>query len=76
LKNALSAPKGGIHYAEMARALGTSDGAARVAAHRLRKRFRELFRLEVAQTVASGEDVEQEVHHLVSVLARGSAGGV
>jgi RNA polymerase sigma-70 factor (ECF subfamily) len=71
LKNALSAPKGGIHYAEMAVALGTSDGAARVAAHRLRKRFRELFRLEVAQTVASGEDVEQEVHHLVSVLARG-----
>jgi RNA polymerase sigma-70 factor (ECF subfamily) len=41
-----------------------------VAAHRLRKRFRELFRVEVSQTVAAHEDVSEEVRHLVSVLVR------
>jgi RNA polymerase sigma-70 factor (ECF subfamily) len=54
----------------MAAALQSSEGAVRVAAHRLRKRFRELFRLEVAQTVAAHQEIEEEVRHLVSVLAR------
>lgn len=71
LKVVLSAPKDGNSYAGIATMLGISDGAARVAAHRLRKRFRELFRAEVAQTVASHENVNEEVRHLVSVLARG-----
>lgn len=71
LKVVLSAPKEGNSHAGVASALGISDGAARVAAHRLRKRFRELFRAEVAQTVASHENVNEEVRHLVSVLARG-----
>ena len=71
LKVVLSAPKEGSPHAGVATALGISDGAARVAAHRLRKRFRELFRAEVAQTVASHENVNDEVRHLVSVLARG-----
>jgi RNA polymerase sigma-70 factor (ECF subfamily) len=70
LKAALSAPKDGIRYAEMAAATGSSEGAVRVAAHRLRKRFRELFRNEVAQTVAKHEDIDDEVRHLVAVLAR------
>lgn len=70
LKATLSAPKEGASYAGFAAALAISEGAARVAAHRLRKRFRDLFRQEVAQTVASHEDVDEEVRHLVSVLAR------
>jgi len=70
LKAALSAPKDGLRYAEMAAVMHSSEGAVRVAAHRLRKRFRELFRLEVAQTVAAHEDIDEEVGHLVSVLAR------
>jgi RNA polymerase sigma factor (sigma-70 family) len=70
LKGALNAPKDGIHYAEMASALGSTEGAIRVAAHRLRKRFRELFRAEVGHTVATHEDIDEEVRHLVSVLAR------
>ena len=69
LKGALNASKDGSDYATMAAALGMSDGAVRVAAHRLRKRFRELFRAEVAQTVTSREDVEVELRHLVTVLA-------
>ncbi len=70
LKTALSAPKNGLRYAEMAAAIQSSEGAVRVAAHRLRKRFREVFRLEVAHTVAAHEDIDEEVRHLVSVLAR------
>jgi RNA polymerase sigma factor (sigma-70 family) len=71
LKATLHAPKDGIGYAEIAGALGIAEGAARVAAHRLRKRFRELFRNEVAQTVATHEEADEEMRHLVSVLARG-----
>jgi DNA-directed RNA polymerase specialized sigma24 family protein len=70
LKAVLSAPKDGGSCAELAAALHMSEGAVRVAAHRMRKRFRELFRREVAQTVARHEDVNEEVRHLVSVLAR------
>lgn len=69
LKGTLNTAKDGSDYATMATALGTSDGAVRVAAHRLRKRFRELFRAEVAETVASHEDVDVEFRHLVAVLA-------
>jgi RNA polymerase sigma-70 factor (ECF subfamily) len=70
LKSVLQAPQDGIGYAEIAAELGVPEGTARVAAHRLRKRFRERFREEVAQTVANHEDVEEEVRHLVTVLAR------
>jgi RNA polymerase sigma-70 factor (ECF subfamily) len=70
LKCALSTARDGQRYAEMAAAIHSSEGAVRVSAHRLRKRFRELFRLEVAQTVAAHEDIDEEVRHLVSVLAR------
>jgi len=71
LKAALSASPEGSSYEELAKALNVSEEAVRVAAHRLRKRFRHLFRVEVAQTVASHEDVNDEVRHLVAVLARG-----
>jgi RNA polymerase sigma-70 factor (ECF subfamily) len=70
LKTVLDAPKDGAGFAELAPRVGTSEGAARVAAHRLRKRFRDLFREKVADTVASREDVEEEMRHLVAVLAR------
>ena len=49
--------------------LDTSEGAARVAVHRLRRRFREVFREEVAHTVAGAEDVNEELRHLLSALA-------
>ena len=71
LKNTLSASGDGSTYEKMGAALRLSDGATRIAVHRMRKRFRELFRAEVAQTVASHEDVDEEVRHLMAVLARG-----
>ncbi len=70
LKEFLTAERGAIPYAEIARALGASEGAARVAVHRLRKRFREVFRTTVADTVSSAEDVDAEVRYVVEVLGR------
>ena len=55
-------------YAELAAALGMSAGAVKVAAHRLRRRYRELLREEIAQTVASPEQVEEELHELFAAL--------
>ena len=69
LKVFLTADKSAIGYADAARDLRTSEGAARVAVHRLRRRFREVFREEVAHTVAGAEDVNEELRHLLSALA-------
>jgi RNA polymerase sigma factor (sigma-70 family) len=69
LKACLTADKAGFAYADLAHDLGTSEGAARVAVHRLRRRFREVFREEVAQTVAAAEDVDEEMRHLLAALA-------
>jgi len=68
LKSLLTAERGAIDYAEVASQLGTSEGAARVAVHRLRKRFRELFRAAVADTVDRPEDVEDELRYVVGLL--------
>ena len=57
-------------YAELAREMNTSEGALKVAIHRLRKRYRELFRQEIADTVADPADVESELRFLAAVLSK------
>ena len=68
---ALTTDRGAIDYAEMARKLGATETAARVAVHRLRQRYRQLIRMEVASTVASREEVDAEMSHLFQVLTNG-----
>ncbi|WP_395749107.1 RNA polymerase sigma factor [Prosthecobacter sp.] len=68
MKRCLTLDRGSISYTELAAAMACSEGAARVAVHRLRKRFRELFRESIASTLAEGEDVETEMQHVVAVL--------
>ena len=51
-------------HAAAAERLGMTEGAVKVAAHRLRKRYRELLRQEVAQTVAGDNEVEEEIRAL------------
>ena len=68
LKRVLMSDRGTIDYEALAAELGLSEGAARVAVHRLRKRFRELFRAAVADTVSGPEEVENELRYLVGVL--------
>ncbi len=57
-------------YARLAAALGMETGALKVALHRLRRRFGELLRKEVAHTVSRPEDVAEEIQHLLAVLAQ------
>ena len=45
-----------------------TEGAVKVAVHRLRERYRELFREEVASTVEAPSEINDEVRHLFSVL--------
>jgi RNA polymerase sigma-70 factor (ECF subfamily) len=56
-------------HADIAAQLGMTEGAVKVAAHRLRARYRELIREEVAQTVASEEEIEEELRDLMSALS-------
>ncbi len=70
LKTCLTAERGVIDYATVAGQLGVKEGAARVAVHRLRKRFREIYREEISQTLADGADLEAELRHLAAALAR------
>jgi RNA polymerase sigma factor (sigma-70 family) len=70
LKSCLTAERGRIDYAAVAKRLGVTEGAARVAVHRLRKRFREIYREEIWQTLADGADVDAEMRHLAATLAR------
>ncbi len=48
-----------------------SETAVKVAIHRLRVRFRELIRAEVAATVNDPEEVSGELRHLIAVASRG-----
>jgi RNA polymerase sigma factor (sigma-70 family) len=54
----------GMSYGELAAELGMTEGAIKVAVHRLRKRCRDLLRAEIAQTVASADDVDAELQTL------------
>ena len=55
-------------YAEAAEALEMSPGAVRVAVHRMRRRYRELLQVEVAQTVANPDEIDDELNELRAAL--------
>ena len=69
LKEFLLAGGRGTPYKELAARLGTSEGAVKVGVHRLRQRYRELLEEEIANTVASPEEVEEERRYLLAVLS-------
>jgi RNA polymerase sigma-70 factor (ECF subfamily) len=53
----------------MAARLGTSEGAVKVAVHRLRQQYRQVLRAEIAETVSGPEEVEDELRNLFAALA-------
>lgn len=57
-------------YAEAAAALNMSEGALRVALHRLRRHFRTVLRDVIGETVARPEDIEPELQHLLAIVSR------
>ena len=68
LKEFLSDEPGRQSQAEVAAELGMTENAVKQAFHRLRQRYRQLLRDEIAQTVAVLGDVEDELRHFISVL--------
>src|SRR5262245_51447744 len=68
LKEFLSDEPGRQSQAEVAAELSMTENAVKQAFHRLRQRYRELLRDEIAQTVAAPGDVEEELRHFISVL--------
>lgn len=68
LKPLMTASDAAAPYAEVAATLGMSEGAVKVAVHRLRKRYKDLLRDEVAQTVSDATAVEQELSDLRAAL--------
>ena len=54
--------------AQIAKRLGSTDGAVRMAIHRMRRRWGEILRDEISQTVADARQVEDELRHLFAVL--------
>ena len=73
IKPCLMVARGGIDYAAISRELGASEGTARVAIHRLRKRFRRLYRQEITQTLSQESDLDEEMRHLSRVLCATSS---
>lgn len=63
--------EGAASHAETATRLGISESAVKVAVHRLRQRFRELLKAEVAQTLADPAELDDELRHLCAALGSG-----
>jgi len=70
LKTYLTGDQPQLSYAQTASDLGMSEGAVKVAVHRLRRQFRDLVRDEIAQTVSAPEEIEGELRHLWSAVGR------
>jgi RNA polymerase sigma factor (sigma-70 family) len=71
LKGLLVGEESDVSYRALAEELQTTEGALKVTIHRLRQRFKELLREEIAHTVASPDDVGEELRYLLAAL-RGS----
>ena len=68
LNSTLTGSRESQPYGALAARLGTSEGAVKVAVHRLRKRYRQLLRAQIAETLDGSESVDEELRHLFSVL--------
>ncbi len=66
-----SAPPG---YAALGARVGLSEGAAAVAVHRMRKRYGALLRAAIADTVADPADIDDELRHLIGIVAESPGG--
>ena len=70
LKAYIPVQSGSVPYRDAAAKLNMTEGAVKTTVHRLRKRCRELLRDEIAQTVASEGQIDDEIRGLFTILAR------
>lgn len=68
LKVFLSGDRDGASYAEVGADLDMAEGAVKVAVHRLRRRFRDCLRRQIAQTVSTTAEVDDEIRQLFAVF--------
>jgi len=71
LKGSLLAEEPALSYAAVGARLSLTESAVKQAVHRMRRRYGELFREEIAQTVSGPGEVEEELKHLFAVLSGG-----
>jgi len=69
LQNCLTQDEAALPYKEVAGRLNSTEAAVKMAMSRLRARYREVLRLQIAQTVTSEAEVEDEVRHLFSAFS-------
>jgi RNA polymerase sigma factor (sigma-70 family) len=69
IKVFLTGEKKESSYAELAAKLGTTEAALKMAVSRMRQRYRELLRAEIANTVSSPEEVEAELRAVIAALS-------
>jgi RNA polymerase sigma-70 factor (ECF subfamily) len=69
LQGLLRGEKADVPYADLAQRLDMSVGALKVAVHRLRHRYQEMLHAEVAETVGSPDEIEEELRYLAELLA-------
>ena len=69
IKGFLAGSDGNASYAALAAELGRTEGALRVAVHRVRRRYGELLREEIADVVADPAEIDEELRHLTAVLS-------
>jgi RNA polymerase sigma-70 factor (ECF subfamily) len=70
VRQLLSGERDGATYAAIGTRLSMTEGAVRVAVHRLRQRYGELLRAEIARTVGSENEIEEELRYLLRVLSQ------
>ena len=70
LKTTLTEGRGSVAYHVLAARLNLSEAAVKMAVHRLRQRYRECLRVEIAQTVATRGEIEDELRHVMGVFAK------
>jgi len=69
LKATLTEGRGSVAYVELAARLKTSEASVKMAVHRLRQRYREVLRAEIAETIAQESEVEDELREVFRALS-------
>lgn len=69
LQQTLPGGSGDRSYAEIAKHLNITEGGVKAAVHRLRERYRIILRDEIARTVVSPDQIDEEIHQLMDALA-------
>ncbi len=70
LKVFLIGEKKNVSYKQASLGLDMTEGAVKVAAHRMRQRYREILKNEVAKTLARPDEAEDEIRYLIAAVRR------